>query len=181
MTRKAKQTITAETWTRFGLPRPEVEVRVCEDRMWRVDFLWECGCAIGCVDRPPVRLSVEVHGGTWVGGGHSRGVRQASDFAKGHRCTLNGWHRMEFTPRQVTSGYAPAVVKAWLMGDRAPELPPDPDDRRKGRVRNAQSAAVGACKGPSRGETGSAHTRGRGRGRKGLEGASAGEGDLPNQ
>ncbi len=127
----AKQTITRDTWARFGLPAPHAEVRVCDDRLFRVDFLWYS-------DQRQTALAVEVHGGIWMrsGGnsgraGHSGGAVQATDFVKGHRCTLRGWHRMEFTPRQVTSGYAPAVVAAWLRGDENPVLPPDPEDRRK--------------------------------------------------
>ena len=123
---KAKQSITRDTWTRFGLPAPATEVRVCLDRLWRVDFAWHS-------PEHGRTLAVEVHGGTWVGGGHSRGARQVTDFVKGQRVALNGWHRMEFTPRQVTSGYAPAVVGAFLRGQTAATLPPDPEDRRKGR------------------------------------------------
>lgn len=129
----SKQTITRDTWSRFGLPAPATEVRVCDDRLFRVDFVWYCQCAKGCDDRQRVALAVEVHGGTWMSGRHSRGTAQAADMVKGQRCALRGWHRMEFTPQQVTSGYGPAVVAAWLRGDANPVLPPDPEDRRKGR------------------------------------------------
>lgn len=128
----AKQSIAADTWTRFGLPLPVTEVRVCKDRLWRVDFVWRTWNGLTCRT-----LAVEVHGGTWSGGRHSRGAAQASDFVKGQRCALNGWHRMEFTTRQVTSGYAAAVVRAWIEGDSAPKLPPDPEDRRRGRKAGA--------------------------------------------
>ena len=114
--------VTRDTWARFGLPAPNAEVRVCKDRLWRVDFFW-----------PPEKLAVEIHGGMWCAGAHARSPK---DFAKGHRVTLNRWWRMEFTVDQVTSGYAPEVVRAFLAGanycGRKPVLPADPEDRRKG-------------------------------------------------
>ena len=67
----------------------EREVRVCENRRWRLDFL-----VAGSI-------AVEVNGGTWSGGRHSRGAGQASDYQKLNRCVLRGWKTLQYTTEQV--------------------------------------------------------------------------------
>jgi hypothetical protein len=141
MSRSQDEKVSRETWIRFGLPAPETEVRVCFDRLWRVDFVWHNpGEGLSCWNT----LAVEVHGGMWRGMAHSSSPK---DFSKGHRVALNGWHRMEFTPAQVLSGYGPSVVAAFLAGNSEPMLPLDPEDRRKGSLRAAKQArvAIKAC------------------------------------
>lgn len=74
------------------------EVRVCDDRRWRLDFL-----VAGSI-------AVEVNGGTWSGGRHSRGAGQESDYQKLNRCVLQGWKTLQYTTEQVVKGEAIADI-----------------------------------------------------------------------
>jgi hypothetical protein len=76
-----------------GIPF-EREVKVCDGRRWRLDFL-----VAGSI-------AVEVNGGTWSGGRHSRGAGQASDYQKLNRCVLQGWKTLQYTTEQVLAGEA---------------------------------------------------------------------------
>ena len=53
------------------LPEPVREQRVVVGRRYRVDFCW-----------PDAKLALEVEGGTWIGGSHSRGSGIETDCEK---------------------------------------------------------------------------------------------------
>ena len=59
---------------------------------------------------PRLRLAIEVDGGIFTGGRHSRGLGQEADMVKGHEATLLGWSVLHFSVRQVKSGYASQIV-----------------------------------------------------------------------
>lgn len=130
----ARQTISADTWERFGLPWPFEEMVVVKGRKWRADFLWRTWKS-GITASQPAALVVEVNGGVWRGGRHSGGIGQIRDMEKLNHLALHGYAVMQFTPKQVLSGYAPALVQAWLEGKAAPDLPPDPEQQKKPKRR----------------------------------------------
>jgi very-short-patch-repair endonuclease len=76
-------------------PAPEKEFRFHAERRWRFDFAW-----------PSERLAVEVEGGTWTNGRHSRGKGYEADAEKYNEATLQGWRVLRFTGRMVASGEA---------------------------------------------------------------------------
>ena len=76
------------------LAPPEREYRFCE-RRWRFDFAW-----------PRQSLAVEVEGGSFVAGRHTRGAAFEADCEKYARAVLAGWRVLRVTPRQVDSGQA---------------------------------------------------------------------------
>jgi very-short-patch-repair endonuclease len=61
---------------------------------------------------PDVRVAVEVEGGTWTGGRHSRGVGFASDCAKYNFAVLSGWRVLRFTGDMVKDGTARRITAA---------------------------------------------------------------------
>lgn len=73
-------------------------------RQWRADFLWG----------PPAMLMVEVDGGTYTGGRHTRGKGFEEDREKDHAAAILGFTPLHFTARQVTSGDAAEVIKTYL-------------------------------------------------------------------
>lgn len=75
-------------------------------RKWAADF------AI------PPDLIVEVDGGTWVGGAHSRGAGQNNDFEKQNAAVLMGYVVMRFTTDHVASGYAADTIAEYLKKRR---------------------------------------------------------------
>jgi very-short-patch-repair endonuclease len=56
--------------------------------------------------RPDIKLAIEIDGGIWTGGRHSRGKGQIEDMAKGNAAIALGWQVLHFTPSQVTKGEA---------------------------------------------------------------------------
>jgi very-short-patch-repair endonuclease len=71
------------------------EYRYHPTRRWRFDFA-----------RPDIRLAIEVDGGIWTGGRHSRGKGMLADFEKNNCAVALGWQILHFTPSQVTKGDA---------------------------------------------------------------------------
>lgn len=85
-----------------GLPLPVREYRFCE-RRWRFDFAW-----------PDERLAVEVEGGSWTQGRHTRGNGFRRDCIKYNRAAMDGWTVLRFTGDQVTNGMALEAIRRVL-------------------------------------------------------------------
>lgn len=83
----------------LSLPEPEPEYRFAPPRRWRFDYCW-----------PSHRLAVEVEGGIWTGGRHTRGKGYLGDLEKYNRAVLDGWRVLRFTPSQVKDGTALNVL-----------------------------------------------------------------------
>lgn len=76
------------------------EARFDSKRRWRIDFL------IG-------DLAVEVEGGVWSGGRHTRGSGFLGDMEKYNALTMAGYRILRFTPQMVKQGIAiKAILKA---------------------------------------------------------------------
>lgn len=59
-------------------------------RKWRFDFSW-----------PLKMVAVEIEGGTWVKGAHTRGVGFQEDCEKYNRAIELGWRVLRYTPTMV--------------------------------------------------------------------------------
>jgi very-short-patch-repair endonuclease len=79
-------------------------------RLFRADFCW-----------PEYNLLVEVNGGTWNGGRHTRGAGVERDYEKLNLAVLAGFRVLLFTSRQVRSGQAAEFLRRLLP---VAELPP---------------------------------------------------------
>ena len=60
-----------------------------ETRKWRFDFAW-----------PDQKLAVEVEGGAFSGGRHTRGIGFVKDCEKYNAAVLAGWRVLRFVPRK---------------------------------------------------------------------------------
>lgn len=78
-----------------GLPEPEAEYRFKHNRRWRMDFAW-----------PERLISVEVDGGTWNGGRHTRGAGFEKDCEKINAAQELGWRVFRYTSSMIKSGVA---------------------------------------------------------------------------
>lgn len=67
------------------------EHRFCK-RMWRFDFA-----------HPKTKVAIEIEGGTWVGGAHSRGAHYRSDCEKYNAATKLGWRVFRLTTDMITT------------------------------------------------------------------------------
>ena len=79
-----------------------------ETRKWRFDFAW-----------PADQLALEVEGGIWTGGRHTRGAGFLRDCEKYNTAAVMGWSVLRVTPEQVSSGAALKWVESWLAARRA--------------------------------------------------------------
>jgi very-short-patch-repair endonuclease len=78
-----------------GLPEPEREFWFARPRRWRFDYAF--------VDR---RLAVEVEGGAFTRGRHTRGAGFVADLVKYNAAAVAGWLVLRYTPEQVRQGTA---------------------------------------------------------------------------
>jgi very-short-patch-repair endonuclease len=81
-------------------------------RKWSLDFA-----------RPDIKLAVEIEGGTFTGGRHTRGKGYEEDCEKYNALTAMGWTLFRFTSRMVTSGKAILFVEDFLKGNASWQKP----------------------------------------------------------
>lgn len=67
-------------------PQPVREYRFHPTRKWRFDFAWV-----------RERIAVEIEGGAWSQGRHTRGAGFSEDCAKYNAATCAGWRVLRFT------------------------------------------------------------------------------------
>lgn len=90
----------------IGLPSPTLEHRFHPDRKWRLDVSW-----------PDQKFAVEVEGGTWVNGRHSRGAGFEKDCEKYAEAIALGWRLLRVTGGMVRSGKAVEYAQRILRGE----------------------------------------------------------------
>lgn len=73
------------------------------ERDWRVDFAW-----------PEQRVILEVEGGVWTEGRHTRGSGFSKDVEKYNALTAAGWTVYRVTQREVNSGEALRIAERAL-------------------------------------------------------------------
>lgn len=85
------------------LPTPEAEYKFHPTRKWRFDWAF----------RAP-KLAVEVDGGVFVQGRHSRGAGVKKDIEKYAEAMLLGWRVLRVLPEHVSSGQALTWIEKLL-------------------------------------------------------------------
>lgn len=85
----------------------ERQYRFHPTRKFRADFAY-----------PARRLLIEVQGGSWVGGGHTRGAGYERDCERMNLATLEGYQMMWFTSSMVRQGRAVPEIRAALSSDK---------------------------------------------------------------
>ena len=89
-----------------GLPEPVREYAFAAPaRKWLSDFAFL-----------RQRVLVEVEGGTFARGRHTRGDGFEKDCEKYNAATLEGWVVLRVTPRMISSGDAITVIRRALNG-----------------------------------------------------------------
>ncbi len=86
------------------MPSPVTEYDFAKPRRWRFDLAW-----------PGLQLAVEVEGGTWVAGRHTRGDGYRKDCEKYNAAVLLGFRVLRFTTEMVESGEAAKTIKEALL------------------------------------------------------------------
>ncbi len=83
-----------------GIPEPMREYKFDPKRRWRADFAW-----------PELMLLVEVEGGHWTGGRHTRGSGFDKDCEKYAEAMLGGWKLLRVTSTHIKTGEAVAWIQ----------------------------------------------------------------------
>ena len=83
-----------------GINGFEREYRFHPERRWRFDFA-----------NPGLKLAVEVEGGVFQHGRHTRGSGFEKDAEKYNAAAMDGWMVLRYSTQQVKKGYAIRDVK----------------------------------------------------------------------
>ena len=92
--------------------QPEREYKFHPKRLWRFDFAW-----------PPYQIALEIEGGTWIRGRHSRGTGMKADCEKYNAAVLMGWRVFRVTADMVTDGSALKLAEDALKTFAVDSLP----------------------------------------------------------
>ena len=89
-----------------GLPEPEREYRFAPPRRYRADFAY-----------PNEMILIEVEGGVWTQGRHSRGAGFTEDVKKYNLAATMGFRVLRFTGEMIKSGLALRTIEELLNGE----------------------------------------------------------------
>jgi very-short-patch-repair endonuclease len=84
-----------------GLETPQAEFRFHPVRLWRFDFAW-----------PALKIALEVDGGAWSGGRHTRGKGFIADQDKTNAAMSLGWAVFRTTPDRLYKRELGELVRA---------------------------------------------------------------------
>jgi len=84
------------------------EVTFDPPRRWRFDFV---------VASTGLGIAVEVEGGTWQAGRHTRGAGFEKDCEKYNRAVLLGWRVLRFTPAMIDDGRALKTIEELVKNE----------------------------------------------------------------
>jgi very-short-patch-repair endonuclease len=82
------------------LPSVTTELRFAPPRKWRFDYAWE-----------EAKVALEVEGGVWSGGRHTRGAGFLKDMEKYNAATVLGWRVLRVTPSTLATMSTISLVK----------------------------------------------------------------------
>jgi hypothetical protein len=91
------------------LPAPTPEYRFHTTRKWRFDYAW-----------PDKKIAIEVEGGVWTGGRHTRGAGFVADCEKYNTAAAMGWLVFRFTPQQMRKFEFMKYVEFFFLPKKAP-------------------------------------------------------------
>jgi hypothetical protein len=92
-----------------GLPEATPEWRFHATRRWRFDFAW-----------PEQKVAVEVEGGAWIRGRHTRGAGFVGDMSKYNSAALLGWRVFRVEPKNLNTPGTLEMLKEALAFRIAP-------------------------------------------------------------
>jgi very-short-patch-repair endonuclease len=107
--RSPAETLLAVQLEQAGIPFEE-EYRFHESRKWRADFAIR-RYQLGGI---PSLLLIEVDGGSWVAGRHTRGSGFEKDAEKLNAAAELGYRVLRYTPRMIESGEALEQIRRIL-------------------------------------------------------------------
>lgn len=92
---------------KMGLPEPVKEYRFHPGRKWRIDYYFDANGR---------KVGVEVEGGIWTGGRHTRGAGFAGDMEKYNAAAGMGITILRVTPSDLLKPQTFEMIKKMLYG-----------------------------------------------------------------
>lgn len=86
-----------------GITSPVTEYRFATDRRWRFDYAW-----------PMQKIALEVEGGVWTNGRHTRGSGFVKDMEKYNRAAVLGWRVVRVVPNDLRTIETVEMMRAIL-------------------------------------------------------------------
>ena len=86
--------------TEAGIGEPMQEHRFHPTRRWRFDYAW-----------PDFKVALEVEGGVWTRGRHTRGSGFVRDIEKYNEAHRLGWRVLRCTPDRLTTAATVALIR----------------------------------------------------------------------
>jgi very-short-patch-repair endonuclease len=90
-----------------GLPAPVREHRFHAVRRWRFDYAW-----------PSEKVALEVEGGVWTGGRHTRGAGFVGDMEKYNAATVAGWRVVRVVPGKLCASATVWMLESLLVPEK---------------------------------------------------------------
>lgn len=87
----------------MGMAKPETEYRFHAERKWRFDLAW-----------PAHKIALEIEGGVWTRGRHTRPAGFLGDMEKYNEAALAGWCVLRTTTKGVQDGAALRLIERAL-------------------------------------------------------------------
>lgn len=107
---KYKTEIVLAYFKECGLPQPHTELKFHVERKWRFDFAWWDN------QHDPRRwVALEIEGGVWSGGRHTRGSGFAKDMEKYNEAAALGWRIIRVQPKDLCTLDTVKLIKRCLM------------------------------------------------------------------
>ena len=91
-----------------GIPEPTTEYRFAPPRRWRMDYAW-----------PDAKLALEVQGGIWTRGRHSRPAALLKEWEKLNTGATMGYRFLFCQPADLLKPETINAIKAALSHDKA--------------------------------------------------------------
>jgi very-short-patch-repair endonuclease len=79
-------------WLAYNLPVPVREYKFHPVRKWRIDYCWP---------DPNFLLAIEIEGGVWQAGRHTRGSGFVNDMEKYNAMAEFGWTLLRYEPKHI--------------------------------------------------------------------------------
>ena len=83
-------TIPSQFWRAVVGVEPVAEYRFHDTRRWRFDYAF-----------PDAMLAVEIEGGVWIKGRHTRGAGYVNDMEKYNTAIEMGWRVLRYQPTRI--------------------------------------------------------------------------------
>lgn len=96
----ASQTAFIKVLKANNIPLPIIEYQFHPTRKWRFDYYWQQN-----------RFALEVEGGVWTGGRHTRGTGFLKDMEKYNSATIMGFRIIRTVPDDLTSDTTIRMIK----------------------------------------------------------------------